>query len=127
MEKIVTFSASVTLFISCIGLFGLTLLSVQKRAKEIGIRKILGAGILQISGTVSKQFMVLVFLSFLLAIPLSLYVIQKWLQNFAYHIEPGWEVFALALVLVSVLAFVTLAYHTIKASIENPVKNLRTD
>ena len=126
-KKIVTFSATVTLFISCIGLFGLTLLSVQKRAKEIGIRKILGADIFEISGTISKQFMILVLLAFLIAIPLSLYVIQKWLQNFAYHIELNWQVFALALALVSVLAIVTLAYHTIKASIENPVKNLRTD
>ena len=77
--------------------------------------------------TISKQFMILVLLAFLIAIPLSLYVIQKWLQNFAYHIELNWQVFALALALVSVLAIVTLAYHTIKASIENPVKNLRTD
>lgn len=126
-KRIMSLSAILTIFISCIGLFGLTLLSVQKRTKEIGLRKILGAGVLELSAGISRNFVMLILLSFVIATPLALYVIHQWLKNFAYHAEPGWQIFALSLLIVLVLSIATLAFHTIKAALANPVKNLRTE
>ncbi len=126
-KQIITFSAILTVFISCIGLFGLTLLSVQKRTKEIGLRKILGAGVIDLSLTITKNFTLLILLSFVLAIPLAWYAVDIWFQNFAYHIEINWQTFAVAGTLIFLLAAITLSYQTIKAATSNPVKNLRTE
>ncbi len=126
-KQIITWSAVLTIFISCIGLFGLTMLSIQKRVKEIGVRKVLGASIFQVSALVSKNFIALVLIAFLIAIPASWYTTNKWLQNFAYHIDIHWWVFAFASLLTIMIALVTISFQAIKAAIANPVKSLRSE
>jgi putative ABC transport system permease protein len=126
-KQIITSSALLTIFISCIGLFGLTMLSVQKRTKEIGVRKVLGANVLQVSALVSRNFISLVFIAFIIAIPAAWYATDKWLQNFAYRIDIHWWVFALAALLTLIIAMVTVSFQGIKAAISNPVKSLRTE
>ncbi len=126
-KSIITFAAVFAIFISCTGLFGLTMLSVQKRVKEIGIRKVLGAGVLQVSATISENFILLVLLAFLVAVPVAWYAVRAWLESFAYHIEMSWYVFAGALLLITLLALLTIAINTVKAALSNPVKNLRTE
>jgi putative ABC transport system permease protein len=126
-KQIISSSAILTIFISCIGLFGLTMLTIQKRTKEIGVRKVLGANVLQISTLVSRNFIALVFIAFIIAIPASWFATNKWLQNFAYRIDIHWWVFALAAFLTGIIALVTVSFQAIKAAIANPVKSLRTD
>lgn len=126
-KQIITLSAILTIFISCIGLFGLTSLAVQKRTKEIGVRKVLGATVLQVSTLVSKNFVLLVLLAFLVAIPAAWYVASKWLENFAYRIDISWWVFALAAILTIMVALITVSFQAIRAAVANPVKSLRTE
>ena len=126
-KQIISSSAILTIFISCIGLFGLAMLSMQKRTKEIGVRKVLGASIFQISTLVSKNFISLVFIAFLIAIPAAWYATSSWLQNFAYRIDIHWWIFALAAFLTVIIALITVSFQAIKAAIRNPVKSLRVD
>ncbi len=126
-KQIISFGAVLMIFISCIGLFGLSMLSIQQRTKEIGVRKVLGASVLQISGLLSKNFLVLVFAAFVLAIPAAFYAVTKWFENFAYHIDVSWQVFAVAALLTAVIALITVSYQAIKAATANPVKSLRTE
>lgn len=126
-KQIITFAAIITIFISCIGLFGLTTLAVQKRTKEIGVRKVLGANVLQISTLVSKNFLVLVLIAFLIAIPAGWYATEKWLENFAYRITINGWVFGFAALLTIAIAIITVSFQAIKAAIANPVKSLRTE
>jgi putative ABC transport system permease protein len=124
-KQIITFSAIVTIFISCIGLFGLSLFSIQKRTKEVGIRKVFGASVNQIVGLISLDFIKLVALAFVIATPLAWYSVQKWLQNFAYRIDMSWSVFAIAGILALLIALITVSYNAIKAAVVNPVSSLR--
>ena len=126
-KAIVSFAALVTIFISCIGLFGLTMLSTEKRYKEMGIRKALGATTVQVVELISRDFIKLVFIAFLIAIPIGWYTVSKWLQNFAYHINISWWMFAIAGLLALLIAFFTVSFHSIKASLANPVNSLRTE
>ncbi|MEH6680560.1 MAG: ABC transporter permease [Sediminicola sp.] len=126
-KQIVGFGAILMIFISCIGLLGLTLLSVQQRTKEIGVRKILGANILQISNLLTKNFMGLVLISFCVAVPFAWYATSRWLENFAYKIEMTWEVFALSAVFTLGVAFMTISYQTFRAASVNPAKSLGTE
>jgi putative ABC transport system permease protein len=126
-RQIITCSAILTIFISCIGLFGLSLLSIRQRTKEIGVRKVLGAGVWQIANLVSKDFVGLVFLSFLLAIPVSWWVVGRWLDNFPYRVSiNGWIFVAAALLTLFVAAF-TVGIQAIRAARANPVSSLRVD
>ena len=115
------------MLISCMGLFGLVVLSIEQRTKEIGIRKVLGAAISKIVFLISKEFILLISIAFIIAVPLSYYAINKWLQDFAYRISIGWWMFALAGLLVIFIAMVTMSFQAIKAAISSPVKSLRTD
>jgi putative ABC transport system permease protein len=126
-KQIIFFSTILVIFISCIGLFGLTTLSVQKRTKEIGIRKVLGAGTFAITGLVSRNFLLLVMIAFVIAVPAAWYAVQQWLQNFPYRIEMQWQLFALASLLTIAIAFLTVSFQAIKAAVDNPVKSLRTE
>ena len=126
-KKIITLAAILTIFISCIGLFGLTTLAIQKRTKEIGVRKVLGASVMQVSALVSRNFIALVFIAFLFAIPAAWFAAGKWLENFAYRINMSWWVFALAAVLTVVIALITVSFQSIRAAIANPVKALRSE
>ncbi len=126
-KQIIAFGAVLMIFISCIGLFGLTLLSVQQRTKEIGVRKILGANVLQISSMLTQNFIVLIFISFVIAIPFAWYVTSQWLENFAYKIEITWEVFAFAALFTLGIAIITISYQTFNAASLDPAKSLRTE
>ncbi|MDP4284793.1 MAG: ABC transporter permease [Bacteroidota bacterium] len=126
-KQIMLFAAMLTIFISCIGLFGLSVLSAEKRTKEIGIRKILGASVQQIVRTLSTDFIKLVVLALIIAIPLVYIAANKWLQNYPYRIEMSWWFFASAGILVMLIALFTVSFQSIKAAVANPVKSLRTE
>jgi putative ABC transport system permease protein len=126
-KQIILFGAILTIFISCIGLFGLSVLSAEKRTKEIGIRKVLGASVQQIVTTLSTDFIKLVVLALIIATPLVYIAANKWLQNFPYRIQVNWWLFALGGVFVMVIALFTISFQSIKAGIANPVKSLRTE
>jgi len=119
--------AGLTIFISCLGLFGLTTYMTENRIKEIGIRKVLGASVAGITTLLTRDFVKLVFISFLLAAPLAWYGMNKWLESYTYRIGIEWWVFVLAGVLSVIIALLTVSYQSIKAAIANPVKSLRTE
>lgn len=127
MASILGIFAFLTIFVACLGLFGLVTYTAEQRFKEIGIRKVLGSSIPQIVALLSKDFLKLVLISFLIAFPLCFYLMNKWLQEFAYRIEVGWQVFVMAALITFVIAFVTIAYKSIKAATANPVDSLRTE
>ena len=126
-KQIILFSAILTIFISCIGLFGLSVLSTEKRTKEIGIRKVLGASVQQIATTLATDFIKLVAFALIIASPLVYAAANKWLQNYPYRIEIRWWLFALSGLLVILIALLTVSFNAIKAAITNPVKSLRTE
>ncbi len=126
-KQIITFGALLTIFISCIGLFGLSMLAAEKRTKEIGIRKVLGASVAVITRTLSVSFLKLVLLAAFIAIPAAVWLSQKWLQNYPYRVSVSWWMFGLAASLIFVVALLTISFHSIKAALANPVKNLRTE
>ena len=126
-KQIILFSAILTIFISCIGLFGLSVLSAEKRTKEIGIRKVLGASVQQIVTTLSTDFIKLVAIALIIATPLVYIAANKWLQNYPYRIEMSWWLFASAGILVMLIALFTVSFQSIKAAVANPVKSLRTE
>jgi putative ABC transport system permease protein len=119
--------AIVTIFISCLGLLGLALYSTIQRTKEIGVRKVLGASVSNIVGLLSKDFLKLVLIAFVIASPLSWFAMHQWLEGFAYRIPIGWWVFAIAGVAAIGIAFATISFQAIKAALANPVKSLRTE
>jgi putative ABC transport system permease protein len=126
-KQIITVGAVLTVFISCIGLFGLATLSMIQRNKEIGIRKVFGASAAQIVSLVSQDFIKLVCLAFLLAVPVAWYAIHVWLENFAYRVTISWEIFAFAGILALLIALLTISFQSIKAALANPVKVLRSE
>jgi putative ABC transport system permease protein len=115
------------IFISCLGLLGLISHIAEARTKEIGIRKVLGASASQIVTLLSKDFLTLVLISFVIAAPLAWYAMNKWLQDFAYRINIEWWIFALAGASALLIALLTVSYQSIKAALANPVKSLRTE
>jgi putative ABC transport system permease protein len=126
-KQIMLFGAILTIFISCIGLFGLSVLSTQRRTKEIGIRKVLGASVKGVAAILSKDFLKLVFISLIIAIPLAWLAASKWLENYPYRISLNWWLFVSAGILVILIALITVSFQAIKAAIANPVKSLRTE
>lgn len=126
-KKIILFGAILTIFISCIGLFGLSVLSAEKRTKEIGIRKVLGASVKNIVTTLSTDFIKLVVFALIIASPLAFLVANKWLQNYPYRITISWRMFASAGTLVILIALITISFQSIKAAVANPVKSLRAE
>jgi len=115
------------IFISCLGLFGLATFTAQKRQKEIGIRKVLGASVFGISTLLSKDFIKLVVIAIAIACPLAYYFANNWLHNFAYHIDVDWRVFAFAGIAAILIALLTVSFQAVKTAIANPVKSLRTE
>ncbi|PSR55130.1 hypothetical protein AHMF7605_17270 [Adhaeribacter arboris] len=118
---------SIAIFIACLGLFGLATFVAQQRTKEIGVRKVLGASVANIVSLVSKDFVKLVFISFVIATPLAYILISKWLENFASRISIGWLTFAIAGIALLLIALLTVSYQSIKAALANPVKSLRSE
>jgi len=126
-KQIVTFSAALTIFISCIGLFGLATLSAERRKKEIGIRKVLGASVEGIVGKLSADFLKLVVISAVVASPAAWWAMNKWLENYPYRITVNAWLFLFAAMLVLVVALFTVCFHSIKAAVANPVDSLRSE
>lgn len=120
-------AALIAVVIAGMGLFGLATFSAQQRIKEIGIRKVLGASVTQITALLSKDFLKLVFLAFIIASPVAWFVMNKWLQNFAYRITINWWIFLFAGMIAILIALLTVSYQAIKAAVANPVKSLRTE
>ncbi|HEY4875720.1 MAG TPA: ABC transporter permease [Puia sp.] len=119
--------ASLTIFISCLGLFGLAVYMAENRTKEIGVRKVLGASVASITTLLSKDFLKLVIISFLIASPVAWYIMNVWLQNYTYRVSINWWVFAGAGILSVLIAILTISFQAIKAAMANPVKSLRSE
>ncbi|HWV64829.1 ABC transporter permease, partial [Chitinophaga sp.] len=126
-KQIIFYGAILTIFISCIGLFGLSVLSAEKRTKEIGIRKVLGASVRNIVAVLSLEFVKLVIIALVIAIPLAWLAGVKWLEHYPYRITMGWSLFGWAGVLVLLIAVFTVSFQAVKAAMANPVKSLRSE
>lgn len=127
MGKLAALFAGLTIFISCLGLFGLATYMAENRNKEIGVRKVLGASVASITTLLSKDFLKLVIISFVIASPVAWLAMHKWLSTYAYRIDIEWWVFAGAGLVSVMIAIATVSYQSIKAAIANPVKSLRSE
>ena len=126
-KQIINIASVLFVFISCMGLLGLVMLSIEQRTKEIGIRKVLGAAVSRIVVLISKEFITLISIAFVIAVPVGYYFVNKWLQDFAYRINIGWWMFAAAGIFVLVIALLTMSFQAIKAARGNPVNSLKAD
>ena len=127
MSSVFKAFTALSILISCLGLYSLSAYTAKIRTKEIGIRKVLGASATLISGLMLKDFLKLVLIAFIVASPLVYFVMQKWLQNFNYHIDIQWWVFALTFILIISITILTISYQSIRAAIANPVDSLRSE
>ena len=125
--SLLRWATGLAIFISCLGLLGLVMYTINTRTKEIGIRKILGASVATIVSILSKDFVKLVLVAFVIAAPIAWWASHKWLQDFAYRTNMSWWVFAVSGMVMLLLALITLSIQTIKAALANPVKSLRTE
>jgi putative ABC transport system permease protein len=124
---IIAIFAGITIFVACLGLFGLATFTAGQRTKEIGIRKVLGASVLNITLLLSKEFSRLVLIAFLLSVPVSWYAMHKWLEDFAYRTDIGVGIFIIAGITALLIASITVSYQSIKAALTNPVRSLRNE
>jgi putative ABC transport system permease protein len=115
------------IFVACLGLFGLVTYTAEQRTKEIGIRKVLGASVLQVTQMLSREFIKLVLIASLVAFPVAWWAMNKWLQSFAYRIHISWWIFAVAGVAALLIALLTVSFQAIKAAMANPVRSLRRE
>jgi putative ABC transport system permease protein len=127
LAKIVQYASVLSIFIACMGLFGLVTLVVVRRTKEIGIRKVLGADVKSIVALLSREFFILVFIASLIAFPVAWWGLNSWLQDFSYRIHIPWMVFLAASVIALFVALLTVSFQAIKAALTNPVHSLRTE
>ncbi|GAB2790254.1 ABC transporter permease [Rhabdobacter roseus] len=127
MSEVLKVFAGLAILISCLGLFGLVAHEARVRTKEIGIRKVLGADVRSIVALLSGDFLKLVLVGILLAVPIAWYLLEQWLQDFAYRIDVQWWVFALAGLAIAAVALLTVSLQSIKAALMNPVKSLRSE
>jgi putative ABC transport system permease protein len=126
-EALFNVFATIAIFISCLGLFGLAAYTAQVRTKEIGVRKVLGAGVSRIIALLAADFIRLVIIAILLAIPIAWYSMNRWLQEFAYKTNIGWTVFLLAAMTAVFIALATVCFQSVKAALANPVDSLRNE
>jgi putative ABC transport system permease protein len=126
-RRLFTVFSCLAIFIACLGLLGLATYTAQQRTKEIGIRKVLGAGLGDIVGLLSKDFIKLVLIAILIATPVAWYAMNEWLQGFAYRMEIRIWIFALAGCLALAIAVLTISYQSIKTAIMNPINSLRSE
>jgi putative ABC transport system permease protein len=127
LKDLLSIFTAVTILVACLGLFGLAAYAAERRRKEIGIRKVLGATVQGVVMLLSKDFVKLVLISLLVASPVAWYFLNKWLEDFAYRINIGWWVFMAAGIIAVFIAVVTVSFQAIKAAVANPVKSLRTE
>ena len=127
LQQLFTFFSALAILLACLGLFGLTAFTAEQRTKEIGIRKVLGATVQNITALLSKELVTLVCIAVIIASPIALLVMNKWLQDYAYRINISWWMFAITAAILLFITLITVSYQTIKAAIANPVKSLRTE
>jgi putative ABC transport system permease protein len=123
--KIMSLATTFAIIISCLGLFGLAGINAVNRTKEIGIRKVMGANLSNIFILLNRQFVLMAMISFALGIPFSWWVMNKWLSDFKFKIEMGWELFAVSILVGLTVALITVSYHAIKAALVNPAETLK--
>jgi putative ABC transport system permease protein len=126
-SRLILIFSLIAVIICALGLFGLAAFTAEQRTKEIGIRKVLGASVQQITSLLSKDFIVLVTIAIVIASPLAWWAMNKWLQDFAYRINIGWWIFVMAGGIAILIALITVSFQSIKAAVANPVKSLRTE
>ena len=127
ISEILTWSTGLTILISCLGLLGMVIYVTNARTKEIGVRKVLGAPVAHIVFILSRDFIKLVLLGFLISAPLAWWGAYKWLAGYTYRTQISWWIFLLSAMLILLFAFITLSFQTLRAALANPVKSLRTD
>ena len=127
MSRIVGILAGLAIFISCLGLFGLASYAAERRIKEIGIRKVMGASVGSIVALLSRHFVRLVLLANVIAWPLAWFAVHRWLEDYAYRIPISWWVFLAAGILALGIALVTVSILAMRAAMANPVKSLRSE
>lgn len=127
VNSLITYFGLLAVLISCLGLFGLATFTAEQRIKEIGVRKVLGASVGSIVSLLSKDFLKLVLIAIVITSPLAWYAMNQWLQAFAYRIDIAWWMFALAGLLVVLIALLTVSFQSVKAALTNPVKSLRSE
>src|SRR5690606_39462080 len=125
--KLVSFFALLAIFISCLGLFALASFVTEQRTKEIGVRKVLRASVYSLWQMLSKDFAVLVLISCLIAVPVALHLMGRWLQKYEYSMEISWWIFGITLLAVVTFALLTVSYQAIKAARTNPTISLRNE
>jgi len=119
--------AGLAIFISCLGLFGLATYTAERRVREIGIRKVLGASVKNLSVLLSKDFLKLVGISCLISFPVASYFMNRWLQDYQYRVSISWWMFALPAAIAIFITVITVSFQAIKAAVANPIKSLRTE
>ncbi len=127
MGKVFGIFTFLSIFVACLGLFGLSIFTAERRKKEIGVRKVLGASVQNVVGLLSKDFLKLVIVSAVIAFPVAWLAMHKWLEDFVYRITISWYVFIIAAIAALLIALLTISFQSIKAAIANPVKSLRTE
>lgn len=127
LAKVVFLFAGLAIFIACLGLFALVAFATERRIKEIGIRKVLGASVLNIVNLISKDFLKLVLIAFFVATPIAWFVMNKWLADFAYRIDIQWYVFLIAGILALLITLLTVSFQSVKAALTNPVDSLKVE
>ena len=126
-QRIVNISASIGLLIACIGLFGLTGMGMANQMKELSIRKVLGANARDLAYALNRQSFILIIVASVISIPVSYYLIKRWLNDFAYHVDITAQVFAVSILLLVLITLITVTYHSIKVIFTNPVNILRNE
>ena len=127
LQSVLTLFTILSLFVACLGLFGLAAFTIKQRFKEVAIRKVLGASVPGITKLLSKQFIQLVLISAAIAFPLSWWGMHKWLEAFAYRVNIGWQIFMVAGFITLLIALLTVSLQAIKAAVANPAKSLRSE
>ncbi|HEX4374741.1 MAG TPA: FtsX-like permease family protein, partial [Puia sp.] len=125
--KLASAFAALAIFISCLGLFGMASFVAEQRIKEIGVRKVLGASVLDLWQLLSKDFVMLIIISLLIATPVGYYFMHNWLLNYQYRTEISWWIFAASAIGAFAITILTVSFQAIKAAVANPVKSLRTE
>jgi putative ABC transport system permease protein len=126
-STMLTISTTIALVISCLGLYGLSVYVAERKTKEIGIRKVVGASVRSIVGMLSKEYIRLIVISFLISIPIGYYFMNKWLEGFAYRISPGVTVFLVSGLVAFMIAWLTISFESFRAANRNPVDTFRTN
>jgi putative ABC transport system permease protein len=127
MRTLFTWFSALTILIACLGLFTLSAYMSEQRSKEMSIRKVLGASAKGIFSLLTKQFIMLVGIAFIIAVPITLYFMDRWLRDYEYRIDISWQTFVFAGIFAISISIVTIGFHAIKSAITNPIKSLRTE